>query len=129
MPVSLTVATPYFPPERGAPQQRWGELVALLRRQGLSVDVITNFPHYPGGSTYPGYRWRPTRRESWRGVPVVRVGNMQAANRGFLPRLIDQLTASFVLALCLLVRRRRADWVICEMPPVFAALPFAAAMF
>lgn len=124
---TVTVITPYFPPERGAPQQRWGELAVLLADEGFSVDVLTNWPHYPNGATYPGYRWRLMGTDEWRGVPVQRIGNFQAAHRGLLPRLVDQLSSSLVLAIVVISRRQTADWVLCEVPPVFATIPALAA--
>ncbi len=124
-PLTVTVVTPYFPPERGAPQQRWGELVELLATEGFDVDVVTHFPHYPSGRTYPGYRWAPLKRDAYHGVPVWRVGNVQAATTGFCRRLVDQLSSGVVLALAVLVRPAR-DWLIFETPPVFAALGVAA---
>jgi glycosyltransferase involved in cell wall biosynthesis len=121
----VTVVTPYFPPERGAPQQRWAELVRLLGEEGLDVDVLTNWPHYPHGTTYAGYRWRVKGVEWRHGIKVDRIGNIQAAHRGFLPRLVDQLSSSVALALTLALRRGIADWLLLEVPPVFAALPAA----
>ena len=44
-----------------------------LARQGHDVEVLTGFPHYPGGKVYPGYRIKPLQREDLEGVPVRRV--------------------------------------------------------
>lgn len=125
-PIKVTVVTPYFPPERGAPQQRWGELVELLAGDGFDVEVLTNFPHYPSGSTYPGYRWAPLKREEHHGASVWRFGNVHAATAGFWPRLVDQLSSGLVLAFAVMIRPR-SEWVICETPPVFGALALAVA--
>ncbi|MCK6533016.1 MAG: glycosyltransferase family 4 protein [Polyangiaceae bacterium] len=60
-----------FDPEPGAqhglPLARW------LMERGHRVKVLTSFPQYPAGKTYPGYRQRSFFREVMQGVPVLRV--------------------------------------------------------
>lgn len=44
-----------------------------LVRRGHAVEVLTDFPNYPGGKIYPGYKMRPLMRETMEGIPVIRV--------------------------------------------------------
>lgn len=70
-PLTIAFVMISFDPEPGAqhglPLARW------LVGRGHRVNVLTSFPQYPAGRTYPGYRQRPFHREVMSGVPVLRV--------------------------------------------------------
>lgn len=60
-----------FDPEpgalRGLPLAKW------LTARGYDVKVLTAFPQYPAGKTYPGYTQRPWTWETMDGIRVLRV--------------------------------------------------------
>jgi glycosyltransferase involved in cell wall biosynthesis len=59
----------YHDPE---PIPKTGELARELQRRGHEVTVVTDFPHYPSGRLYSGYRLAPWRWELREGVRVLR---------------------------------------------------------
>jgi glycosyltransferase involved in cell wall biosynthesis len=72
------------------------ELVA----RGHSVQVLTGFPNYPGGTVYAGYRIRPWAREQLDGVNVIRVALYPSHDRSAWRRAANYL--SFALSVSLL---------------------------
>ena len=117
----VLILTHYFPPEVGAPQTRLRETALGLQRLGHEVTVLTGPPHYPGGSTRPGYvPWR-VQREWHDGIRVVRVPVIVRPNRGLIDRSIDQL--SFAVASAMARDTvKQADVVLVESPPLFLGL-------
>lgn len=65
----ILVLSHFYAPE---PIPKPSDLAEELRRRGHGVAVITNFPNYPSGRVYPGYRLALLRREVHSGVPVLR---------------------------------------------------------
>ncbi len=51
--VRVLLLTHHYPPEMGAPQQRWDGLVEWFTANGHEVAVITPVPHYPNGKVWP----------------------------------------------------------------------------
>lgn len=49
----VLLLTHHYPPEMGAPQQRWEGLVEWFIANGHDVAVITPVPHYPSGRVWP----------------------------------------------------------------------------
>lgn len=52
----ILLVTHYYPPEFGAPQRRWQQLVREFRAAGHHVIVVTSPPHYPAGTLDPNLR-------------------------------------------------------------------------
>jgi colanic acid biosynthesis glycosyl transferase WcaI len=50
----VLLVTHHYAPETGAPQRRWGALVARFVDAGVSVSVLAPPPHYPTGTLAPG---------------------------------------------------------------------------
>ncbi len=65
----ILLVTQYFWPESFP----INDLARLLREHGLDVTVLTGKPNYPSGRLFPGYRATGRMRESFGGVPVLRV--------------------------------------------------------
>lgn len=59
-----------------------------LQKLGHEVQVITGFPHYPGGKFYPGYRARLWQRELMDGVEVLRVPVYPSHDRSAIRRML-----------------------------------------
>ena len=68
------------------------ELVKL----GHEVEVLTGFPHYPGGKVYDGYRVRPLQRDTIEGIPVIRVPVYPSHDRSGVRRVTSYM--SFALS-------------------------------
>ena len=69
-------------------------------RLGHSVEVLTGFPNYPGGSIYKGYRQRWRMRELLDSVPVIRVPLFTDHSSSAVRRALCY--ASLALSACIL---------------------------
>src|SRR5579859_1208420 len=114
--------TPYYPPEVGAPQTRISETAACLVRRGHQITVLTTVPNYPTGIVPPEYRHGRRWREERDGVTILRVWSYVSPNRGFLGRILAQL--SFGCLAPLLSGRRVScpNIIVVESPPLFDAI-------
>lgn len=111
--------TPYYPPEVGAPQTRISETATGLVKRGHRVTVLTTVPNYPTGVVPAEYHRGKRRRESRDGVKIIRVWSFVRPNRGFLNRILAQL--SFGCLAPFLGGRAAGypDIIIVESPPLF----------
>ncbi len=114
--------TPYYPPEKTAPAIRISETAQCLVRRGHQVTVLTTFPNFPTGIVPPEYRGRLIRREVREGVRIVRVWSYITPNRGFLKRILAQLSFGCLAPLLGWRDVGRPDVVIVESPPLFDAI-------
>ncbi len=114
--------TPYYPPEVGAPQTRISETAIRLVKRGHQVTVLTTLPNYPLGQVPPEYRKRARRREILDGVSVVRVWSYISPNKGFLRRILSQLSFGCLGALLGARSVGHPDLIIVESPPLFDAI-------
>ena len=63
------IVTQYFWPE----SFRVNDLALGLQERGHEVTVLTGMPNYPTGRLFPGYGLLRPARESYHGIPVLRV--------------------------------------------------------
>src|SRR5262249_13341262 len=114
--------TPYYPPEVGAAQVRVSETATRLAARGHRVTVLTTLPSYPLGVVPLEYRNGNKRSEVRDGVIVERVWSYISPNKGFLKRVLSQL--SFGCLAPSLVRRPLdpPDILIISSPPLFTAI-------
>jgi glycosyltransferase involved in cell wall biosynthesis len=68
--VRILVLSQYYDPE---PIPKPSELAEELAARGHDVSVLTGLPNYPTGRLASGYQLRPHKRETIRGIPVLRV--------------------------------------------------------
>jgi len=119
----ILFVTPYYLPEVGAPQTRISETATRLVRRGHRVTVLTTLPNYPSGIVPPAYRDRARRHEIIDGVTVLRVWSYISPNKGFLRRILAQL--SFGCLAPFLPGAKaigQPDIIIVESPPLFDAI-------
>ncbi len=110
--------TLYFPPECGAAQARTFELTSRLVQLGHEVSVLTTFPNYPNGRILPKWRGRMFWKGVDRGIRVFRVRCYTAPNRGFVKRVLSQL--SFAVAACFAAPvLPEVDLIVVESHPLF----------
>ena len=116
--------TPYYPPEKAAPAVRISETAQHLVKQGHSVTVLTTVPNYPTGIVPPEYRGHLVQQELRDGVRIVRVWSYTSPNKGFLRRIVAQLSFGCLSPILGWQAVGRPDVMIVESPPLFDA--FAA---
>lgn len=87
--------TQYFAPEIGAASERISGLTYNLSKIGHKVTVITGFPNYPSGETYPGYKKKLFSLEKNNGVKVIRVWLFTTGKTGATARLLNYLSFMF----------------------------------
>src|SRR5437868_13424320 len=92
----ILFVTPYYPPETAAAAVRISETAARLVQQGYQVTVLTTVPNYPTGIVPAEYRGRLIQQEDRDGVKVIRVWSYTSPNKGFLRRIIAQLSIGCV---------------------------------
>ncbi|TXH26907.1 MAG: glycosyltransferase WbuB [Cyclobacteriaceae bacterium] len=118
---TFIILTQYYPPETGAPQNRLHSLSKFLIRHGKSVRVVTALPNYPKNEIYPEYRNKYSVQENIDGVPVYRTWIFVSRSRSVLARLLNYF--SFVVtSFFKLLITPKADYIICESPPLFLGL-------
>ena len=118
----ILFVTPYYPPEKGAPQVRISETAMRLVKQGHQVTALTTVPNYPSGIVPPEYRGRLIQREVRDGVHVVRVWSYVSPNKGFLRRILAQLSFGCLAPLLGWKEVGHPDVIIVESPPLFDAI-------
>ncbi len=114
--------SPYYPPEKAAPAVRISETAKLLVKRGYHVTVLTTVPNYPTGIVPPEYRGHLVQREVHEGVHVVRVWSYTSPNKGFLRRILAQLSFGCLAPLLGWKASGYPDVIIVESPPLFDAI-------
>lgn len=65
----ILVVSQYFHPE----QFRINDICEEWVRRGYKVTVLTGIPNYPQGKYYDGYGLKKRRRETWKGIEIIRI--------------------------------------------------------
>lgn len=112
--------TDNFPPEVNAPANRTYEHCKEWVKSGVEVTVITCAPNFPKGKVYEGYRNKFRQVEYIDGIKVIRVWTYISANEGFVKRILDYLSFSFMSFLNGLFVK--TDVIIATSPQFFTAL-------
>lgn len=86
--MNVLIVTQYFWPE----SFRINEVAHSLREQGATVTVLTGKPNYPDGVVFAGYRARGTVRESYDGIPVLRVPMLPRGRGGAAGLVLNYLS-------------------------------------
>ncbi|MBN1865165.1 MAG: PQQ-binding-like beta-propeller repeat protein [Victivallales bacterium] len=122
MKMKIVILTQYYPPEHGAPQNRLHDLAIRAAKAGHDTIVLTAMPNYPLGKVFPEYKGQFFTSENIDGVKVLRSWIFASRRKGLLPQLTVYF--SFVLSSLIagLIKLPRADFLICESPPLFLGL-------
>jgi colanic acid biosynthesis glycosyl transferase WcaI len=95
-------------------------LAQQLAARGHHVTVLAGTPHYQLPCVPPGYRWRPFRREVYKGVKVIRCWAFPKSN-GKMAKLLNY--ASFtVTSIVAGLFTERPEAVIAVSPPFWLGL-------
>lgn len=114
--------TPYFPPEKAAAAVRISETAKLLVKRGYQVTVLTTVPNYPTGIVPSEYRGHMIQQAMLEGVRVVRVWSYTSPNKGFLRRILAQLSFGCVAPVLGVKTVGHPDVIIIQSPPLFDAI-------
>ncbi len=114
--------SPYYPPEKGAAAVCVSEDARGLVKLGHRVTVLTTVPNYPTGIVPPEYRGRLLQCEVMDGVEVVRAWSYTSPNKGFLRRILAQLSFGCLAPLIGGKAVGHPDIIIVQSPPLFDAI-------
>src|SRR5436309_14577703 len=112
----------YYPPEKAAAAVCVSETAKRLVKLGHQVTVLTTMPNYPTGIVPPEYRGHLLQEEVLDGVRVVRVWSYVTANKGFLRRILAQLSFGCLIPLIGGKAIDHPDVIIVESHPLFNAI-------
>ncbi len=119
--MKLTILTPFFPPETGAPQSRLYEMSKRLKQYGHDVQILTALPNAPVGKIFPGYRWRLWHRETIDGISVVRTWMWAVKSKSSVLRLLSIVSWLFTALFIGFWFCRRPQLLLWNSPPLFSA--------
>lgn len=95
--MKILFLTDNFPPEVNAPATRTYEhCKEWVKSEDTEVTVLTCAPNFPHGKLYKGYKNKLYQKEYIDGIKVIRVWSYMTANSGFLKRVLDYLSYSFM---------------------------------
>ncbi len=119
--MKVLIVTQYFWPE----DFRINDLALGLKQRGWEVTVLTGKPNYPRGIFFEGYGFLKKSRDSYEGIPVIRIPLIPRGDGGAL-RLAANFISFALLASILgpLYCRGRFDAIfVYELSPVTVGLP------
>jgi glycosyltransferase involved in cell wall biosynthesis len=114
--------TTYYRPENGAAAVRVSETAACLVKLGHTVTVLTTVPNYPTGIVPEQYRGHLIQRENLEGVDVIRIWSYVSPNKGFLRRILAQLSFGCLAPVLGGKAVGHPDIMIVESHPLFNAI-------
>ena len=117
----ILILTQYFHPENFG----INEIAYDLARRGHSVTVLTGMPNYPSGRIEPGYRGLRIRRESVRGVSIVRVPIIPRGRSTFFQLALNYLSFAVIASvLAPFIVPDRLDVIfVYQVSPLTVGLP------
>jgi glycosyltransferase involved in cell wall biosynthesis len=118
--MKLLFLTDNFPPEVNAPANRTYEHCREWVKSGVEVTVITCAPNFPKGEVYEGYKNKFIQRQELDGIKVIRVWSYITANEGFIKRILDYISYSFMAFWAGLFVK--TDLIVATSPQFFTAV-------
>jgi len=120
--MKLIILTQYFPPEVGAPQNRLYEIAVRLKQHGIDIEVLTAMPNYPKMEIHEGYKGKWYVNEMMGGMTVHRAWIWVSKSKGIISRLMNYFSFVFSSMWIGLFKLGKADYLLCESPPLFLGL-------
>lgn len=117
--IRLGVISQWYDPE---PAATAGAICRSLVTLGYETHVLTGFPHYPRGKTYPGYKIKIYQYERLAGVHVHRIPQVPSHDRSALRRAVTYLSYAVSAATRWKILRSVDVWLV-NSTPATAALP------
>ena len=119
----VTILSPYFPPEMGAPPARLYESAIRLINYGHEVTVVTAFPNRPHGKVYEGYRGKFRMVEEMDGIRVIRTWiRPSASSASFFSRTLNDLSFTWSSGWTTAKLLGKQDVMLVQNPPLFSGL-------
>jgi len=100
-----------------------------LMNRGHEVEVLTGFPHYPGGKLYDGYKLRLFQREKLDGINVNRCWVYPSHDRSSIRRFATYTSLGISGAMLGPWVVQKADVAFVYSPPATIWLPAASIRF
>lgn len=94
--MKILLISAFFPPEVGSAAHLYYELGQALRERGHEVIVLTGLPRYHVVGNHQDYRQRPFVYETYHGLQVLRVFNLDIPWNIPLLRGVDQFVSAFL---------------------------------
>ena len=117
--MNILYITHFFPPELNGGARRVSDLASEWVKEGYGVTIATWFPTHPTGIVPPQYRKRWLVEEFHEGVRVLRAKKFSVPNKGFLPRIVNQISSALSAFLVGIFHHAEYDVVIATSPPLF----------
>ena len=92
--MKILLISPFFPPEVGSAAHLYYELGQAFRERGHEVTVLTGLPRYHVVGDHQDYRQRPLVYETYHGLKVLRVFNLDIPWNIPLLRGVDQFVSA-----------------------------------
>lgn len=115
MAARVLILTQWFDPE---PTFKGLVFAEELVKQGLSVEVVTGFPNYPGGKIYPGYKVKLIQRELINGIKVTRLPLYPSHGQSGIGRAVNFLSFAISSLLYGVFFAKRPDVIYAYHPPL-----------
>jgi glycosyltransferase involved in cell wall biosynthesis len=117
----VLIVTQYFWPENS----RINDVALGLRERGHEVTVYTGKPNYPDGHFFPGYGAFSRSRETFQGIPILRVPLVPRGAGGSVRLALNFLSFALTASLAAPFRCRGGfDAILVYEPsPITVALP------
>ena len=118
----ILIVTQWFDPE---PAFKGLIFAKQLQSAGNTVEVITGFPNYPGGTLYSNYKVKFFQKEIMDGIRVNRVPLYPSHNSSAIKRIFNYL--SFAISSCIygIFAASRSDIIYVYHPPLTVGLSVA----
>lgn len=114
--------TQWYLPERGAAAIP-GVIARSLVHRGHAVDVVTGFPNYPGGKTYPGYSISAYSRENIEGATVHRGPVFPSHDGNVGHRAMTYMSFAASASAVSLAKLKDVDVALVHSTPATVAIP------
>ena len=95
LPLKIVLISAFFPPEVGSAAHLYYELGQALKDRGHEVTVLTGLPRYHVLGVKKSYRRRPFISETYCGLNVLRVLNIDIPWNNPVLRGLDQFVSAF----------------------------------
>jgi colanic acid biosynthesis glycosyl transferase WcaI len=118
--MKILLVCAYFPPEIGAAAHLFFELGQALQKRGHAVSVLTGLPRY-NIQRSDKYRRRPLLHETYQGLPVWRVFNLDIRWNIPILRGLDEFISAAAFGLTGMTLPS-FDLALCYAPPLPLAL-------
>jgi len=119
--MKILIVSQYFWPENF----KINDLAAGLASEGNDVTVLTGMPNYPQGEFFPGYSFWSPRKETWKGVRILRVPLISRGKSTGIRLALNYFSFAFFGSVLgpVVYRGRPGAILVYQTSPITAALP------